>query len=1155
MFGVGNYKKYIDELTAIFDASNEIIYLCNNFDITRIHNLFINIIETYNYYEDGKNKISDTDLLSEEISESPEYQKMKEYIDNNFKKIQDKWVCFLLIKLDSLKTILNNIDPTDDNDDELIKDNFKSQYKTIRINLEDIERELGKIKTITEFEIKAIKEDDIQFDIYPITKNSMIFKSNFYGWSKMIFKNLQIINSDESEVIDEELEKNKKNFFKLYKNLIEKFNKNTIEAKEREMKDIIEALKEQEEEFKKIYEGFIKTGGDRKGVDEGDVDGEDGNGEGGNGEGDNEVKGKGNKGDGSKDREDEGEGSGEVKRLEETADRLKKEAAEAKKEADRLKEKSDAANLNLKEGADEEEQLKNAEEALVAATAARDAASKARDAKKKADDAAKAAATAAEEEAKKKEKEAEDAKKKAEEAAAEAKKKKDEAKKKEDDAAAEEEAKKKAEEAEDAKKKAEEAAAEAKKKKDEVKKKEVDAAAGASPVVAPVAAPVDEKVFNFEYNNNSCYVNSVLQMLIDNDELCDIIIGLANKKLGDKFKDKDKESDEYLLYLLNNIILYHRKNRHSIGEPKKPSYNEYILPLREYLIKKDTSYNFNNFGDCGIIFNYILQKLQIENNYYLITKSLDRNNEATSLETLIDGNVSIGNNINIIINIIRSQTDKDENNKVLLTPGNNVIYKSSKKPIILPHSLSLSNTQYNLKSFIHHIDGQHFTYYKFLNNTKGEWVLLDDFDTHAAPNNNKDNVIGDPLGNNGTIIKEEALPTDGSVLIYYKKDVNALNAPPARVEELSVEEQNIEKAIAASLAQEQPVAGPVEVANTTVTRFKYKYSFEKQSQSFTPIYNTEGKPYYLEPSKIVENKETAKQAEFMASLNAGDSNLYVGGETINGQFNKTLGNSQSVLPVFSVEMHLLCYMQCFGVIKDTEKTVNQGNIKFYLDKVNLNYDLDLNKISTDTTKQNYPGKLHHFDISELQEPEKTKFENNKFFSDIYLYISETRLKKFKYDTSLYPGDVFIEILKKRPYNIDANAVMIYCVGPDYRVNKQNVNEEDFTDAVEQIGKNIATAIFKYNSISNTQNIDYARICLISGGQFRDNVGQPTVAKALIEGIHNVNKNNNNDNKFKNIVYNFAFDNDAFQKAFDELKKLKKYSDDTAFVKFEPPAKH
>jgi hypothetical protein len=990
--------------------------LCNNFDITRIHNLFINIIETYNYYEDGKNKISDTDHLSEEISESPEYQKMKEYIDNNFKKIQDKWVC-LLEELQKLKTKLNNIESSQDNDDALIKDNFKSQYKTIRINLEDIERELGKIKTKTEFEIKAIKEDDIQFDIYPITKNSMIFKSAFYVWFKKIFKNLQIINSDESEVGDKELEKNKKNFFKLYKKLIEKFNKDTIEAKEREIKVIILALKEQEDEFKKIYDSFIKTGGDRKGDDEGDVDGEDRNGEDGNGEGDNEVKVEGKvkgKGDGSKDEKDEGEGSGEVERLEEEADRLKKKAEEAKK-------------------------------------------------------------------------------------------------KKEDDALA---------------------------------------AAGASPVVAPV----DEKVFNFEYNSNSCYVNSVLQMLIDNDELCDKIIILANKKLGDKFKDnetdKDKESDEYLLYLLNNIILYHRENRHSIGEPKKQSYNEYILPLRKYLIKKDTSYDFNEFGDCGIIFNYILQilqKLQIENNYYLITKNLDKNNEATSLETLIDGNVSIGNNINIIIEIIRSQTMKGEDKKALLTQNKQVIYESSKKPIILPHSLSLSNTKYNLKGFIHHIDGQHFVYYKLLNSENKEWVLLDDYDArntdneHIAPmlDSNKQKIVYDSessevLGNNGKIIKKEELPTDGSVLIYYKKDVNALNASPvARVEELSQDEKNMEKGIAASLAHAQPATEPVEVADTTITPFKYKYSFEKLEDTVggnTPIYNNSDKPYYLNSTKN-------KIATFMASLNAGDPGLYVGGSQINKAFNLAIAgkhiNNDTDLYKISIEMHE----------------------KFYTIVNSIKESL---------------GVIYKYD--NLQ----SNHTSNIYFEEMYLYKSEKVLDNFKFSNNIYPGDVFIEILKNNSWinggekhinnmtNI-ANKAMIYCIGPNGTVhnfqdaankdikidaailnaNKDKKIEVAFLDAINIIGKNIANAINEYNKYKGNDNkkIDYVRICLISGNVFLPNSmkengipnpeKQELVAEALINGIHSVNSDSNKN--VNNIVYNFAYAGGVFQKAFDKLK--------------------
>ena len=70
VFEMGKYKKYIDELTAILDASSEIIFLCNNFDITRIQDLFINIIENYNYYEQGKNETSKTELLGDEISGS-----------------------------------------------------------------------------------------------------------------------------------------------------------------------------------------------------------------------------------------------------------------------------------------------------------------------------------------------------------------------------------------------------------------------------------------------------------------------------------------------------------------------------------------------------------------------------------------------------------------------------------------------------------------------------------------------------------------------------------------------------------------------------------------------------------------------------------------------------------------------------------------------------------------------------------------------------------------------------------------------------------------------------------------------------------------------------------------------------------------------------
>jgi hypothetical protein len=1407
-FEVGNYKKYIDELTAIFDASNEIIYLCNNFDITRIHNLFINIIETYNYYEDGKNKISDTVHLSEEISESLEYQKMKEYIDNNFKKIQDKWKDCLLSKLDSLKTNLNNINLSDDKDDELIKDNFKSQYKTIRINLEDIERELDKIKTITEDSINSIKGDDIQFDIYPITKNSMIFKSYFYSWSKKIFKNLQIINSDESEVDDVELEKNKENFFKLYKNLIKKFNKDTITTQESEIKVIIVALKEQKEEFKKIYDSFIKTGGDGKGVDEGDVDGEDGNGEGkegkGNkgdgskdgedeGEGDEggKGKGKGDKGDVRKKIEDEGEGSGKVKILEERAESLKKEAERLNKEADRLKEVASAAKL--KEGADEEQQLKNAEEALVAAKAAHDAASKARDAKKKADDAVLAAAAAAEEEAKKKAEEAEDAKKKAEEA----KKKEDEAKKKED------------EEAEDAKKKAEEAAAEAaeeKKKKEEAeekKKKEEGALAaagvpGAAPV-APGAAPVDEKVFNFEYNNNSCYVNSALQMLIDNDDLCDKIIKAAEEKNFNDTFDGVKNSNEYLLYLLNKIIKYHRESRHFIGEAKKPSYNEYILPLREYLnLVNENQFNISGFGDPSDLFEFILDKLDILNinKEYDTTKLITlQNDDEESFDKIIyyQEPAITTNKENLIFKIGRSRNKRIQNTEEYLRDENNVpISEIVKKSITMSPKLILGEdtkkSTYILKGFIHFIPPGHYIYYKSLNNTKNEWVILDDFDTHTAPNNDKENkVISAPLGINGNKILQTAIDTTGSTLFYYKKDVNALSAPPARVDALSPDEKDVGATNDASLAkQPQPAADtPVSIIktgdepkfvfedlgkknysqnNTDIKKYKkdllkeyietdgkgkhfillvgkpgaWKSYFVKNKLKETiglersnfinlnpddlRYYNTDFineisgylkdssnngvhytvngidilcypnkngdivanmnatlntinhirnsmqkniLPYFLNENKniiydsacdnhhycgslllmflnkgykvsmicidtddetafkrakerqekdgrfmtdeylrntylnfkdieivknsiitestIVENKfykiivdssqkaanatepslkytfdtrartpiyeqdaanatQYYKQAKFVSSLNAGHESLYVGGRsTINGAFNEFFSNKpntdDNILLKEYVMMHISCYMNKYNVKKDDKLRID--------DNLNDTLITVMDEVEKKYTKPTPDAKNQYTEIYKFEKFEEL-FPNNKFIKEMYLYISEERLDKFKFSrTHIYPGDVFIDILKKPPYgvnnnphpamNIAVNKAMIYCTGPENLSESLPTKHtpEDFLEAIKIVSKNIANAICNYNQLKNIEKIDYARICLISGGSFKGkNVSSEDVAKNIIEGITEVNRARG----VKDIEYNFADFSGYFQTAFDNLKK-------------------
>ena len=80
--GLGKYKDYTDDLTTLFDAYGEVIYLCNNFDITRIYSLFINIIQNYDYNIDGIGGITitegkDLNDLSKKISDTDEYKEMK----------------------------------------------------------------------------------------------------------------------------------------------------------------------------------------------------------------------------------------------------------------------------------------------------------------------------------------------------------------------------------------------------------------------------------------------------------------------------------------------------------------------------------------------------------------------------------------------------------------------------------------------------------------------------------------------------------------------------------------------------------------------------------------------------------------------------------------------------------------------------------------------------------------------------------------------------------------------------------------------------------------------------------------------------------------------------------------------------------------------
>jgi hypothetical protein len=293
---------------------------------------------------------------------------------------------------------------------------------------------------------------------------------------------------------------------------------------------------------------------------------------------------------------------------------------------------------------------------------------------------------------------------------------------------------------------------------------------------------------------------------------------------------------------------------------------------------------------------------------------------------------------------------------------------------------------------------------------------------------------------------------------------------------------------------------------TTATPFKY--TFEDNNVSyFTPVYEKSG--------HIYKNAEDMPST-FMASLNAGDEQLYIGGGAINKAFNIAIrtDNCDTTLDDLSTKMHLSCYMDCYNVKEEEDLVPDRYSRTKYLNKINNEY-----------FNSKKAGTLHHFNAFK----EGGKFADNPYIADMYLYVSETRLTDFQ-SNDLYPADIFIDILKTTPYNNEANKAMLYCVGPK---GLAGTTANNFKEAVYIVGKNIANAIYNYNKINTTDTtkIEYVRICLISGGGFKhDSVSHIEVAECIIKGIHEINSNK----QITNVVYNFAYDNDAFRKAYGNL---------------------
>ena len=273
-----DYNEYTKIITGLYDDYCEVIYMCNNFDIYRIHAFFINIIENYNYHIDDidYSDTNDEDELSKKIIDDTEYEEMKLYIQSNFEQIRKK--CKLME--DNTNTLItrylssNDVDKDDGENlgneekvtekvkNSLIIESFKNQYKALKFYFADLQRELGKIKKLEEKKIKNANKNEVKFNVKLLTKSNTICELGLYDRYKIFFKNAHIINSSATEyTVLEEIEINE-DFNRIYKNLVLKFNE-FIGTEEDNFKNTIIFLENLEIILKKTFKemGGLSAGG------------------------------------------------------------------------------------------------------------------------------------------------------------------------------------------------------------------------------------------------------------------------------------------------------------------------------------------------------------------------------------------------------------------------------------------------------------------------------------------------------------------------------------------------------------------------------------------------------------------------------------------------------------------------------------------------------------------------------------------------------------------------------------------------------------------------------------------------------------------------------------------------------------------------------
>jgi len=254
----GEYIYKVGDLTKLYNQFNELKYLCDNFDMNRINNFLINIIENYDFYieddnndefSNGYSNIRDSDKLSGDILAADEYNNMISEMNKNFDKINTKYGKFVdeINKFnDSYLEYVKN----PKNYDMDILENIKNEYKIVISNLEELQQRFSEIekKNIIADTIYGIK-----IDVILITNNSIVYNTIGYSiYKKFLYRNLHVINRETFYVTNSDIEEFKNKLYKIYskihKDFIIKFNSGNAKLFDKELltdlKDKIKKLRE-----------------------------------------------------------------------------------------------------------------------------------------------------------------------------------------------------------------------------------------------------------------------------------------------------------------------------------------------------------------------------------------------------------------------------------------------------------------------------------------------------------------------------------------------------------------------------------------------------------------------------------------------------------------------------------------------------------------------------------------------------------------------------------------------------------------------------------------------------------------------------------------------------------------------------------------------